>query len=423
MQNFVDMFATKSKPYDFAAKWRELHCMLEPTMEKLLAFAASLPSFGCGCKDHFAKLLKDMPPRFDDWRRWTFEAHNAVNERLGKKRFTWEQFESKYPEWKQVDGLRIGVVSVNYESLGGTETFHQTLVPRLPNVIGFASLHDLQGDTNSLEVPTGQGVDAIASLAIQCDVVVSWNIDWGTLPRPKRVIAVHHGSVEDEWGMRLCLHGDTIVCVNEDVAKHVRSITTKSVHCIEPCVDESRIKPRQAVQTNGKKICLWSHRFAADKQPQLAIEIAKHLPPDWHMVLTGHRGEKLEVSDRVTILPPQHPGDWLAVVDCFLSTSLFEGFGLSVAEAITAGVPVVSSPVGIATRPGLASIVPIDAAPEEWAKAIVASVERESPSRDLFGVEAFLTAWESVILSSANPSPTRTLSHLQSTQQLHTIPT
>jgi glycosyltransferase involved in cell wall biosynthesis len=156
---------------------------------------------------------------------------------------------------------------------------------------------------------------------------------------------------------------------------------------------------------DGKKLCIWSHRFHPDKRPQLAIEIAKYLPDDWRMVLTGHRGEKLEVSDRVTILPPQHPGDWLAVADCFLSTSKFEGFGLSVAEAVAAGVPVVSSPVGIATRPGLASVVPMDAEPEEWAAAIIASSERELPSRELFGVEAFLTAWDEVILSAA---PTKT---------------
>jgi glycosyltransferase involved in cell wall biosynthesis len=169
------------------------------------------------------------------------------------------------------------------------------------------------------------------------------------------------------------------------------------VHCIEPAVDPDRIKPRQAVETNGKKICLWSHRFHADKRPQLAIEIAKHLPDDWHMVMTGHRGERLELNDRVTILPPTHPGDWLDVASCFLSTSLFEGFGLSVAEAITAGVPVVSTPVGIAKRTGMALTVDSDADAETWAMAILASQSMSLPSRDLFSVDEFLKQWELVI--------------------------
>lgn len=299
--------------------------------------------------------------------------------------------------WKPADGHRIGVVSVNFEKFGGTETFHQTLVPRLGNVIGFASLNTLRGDTDSLGVPTGQGVEAIVSLAMQSDTVISWNIDWTDLPRPKRLICVHHGSLADNPSTRLALQGDSIVAVNQDVAEHLRTLTDKPVTCIEPAVDPERIKPINQVETNGKKICLWSHRFHADKRPQLAIEIAKHLPPDWHMVLTGRRGERLELNDRVRILPPQNPGDWLSVADCFLSTSLFEGFGLSVAEAITAGVPVVSSPVGIATRPGLALTVPMDSEPSVWAEAIVASQSMELPSRDLFGVEAFLTAWNGVL--------------------------
>jgi glycosyltransferase involved in cell wall biosynthesis len=124
------------------------------------------------------------------------------------------------------------------------------------------------------------------------------------------------------------------------------------------------------------------------------------LPDDWHIVLTGHRGEKLELNDRVTILPPQHPGDWLSVASCFLSTSLFEGFGLSVAEAITAGVPVVSTPVGIATRPGLALTVPTDADAETWAVAILASQTMPLPRQDLFSVEVFLNEWQKVINTS-----------------------
>ena len=51
----------------------------------------------------------------------------------------------------------------------------------------------------------------------------------------------------------------------------------------------------------------------------MAIEIAKYFPDDWHMVLTGHRDEPIETNDRVTILPPQHPGNWLSVASCFLS--------------------------------------------------------------------------------------------------------
>jgi glycosyltransferase involved in cell wall biosynthesis len=353
-----------------------------------------------GCRQHAIDYTTQNEPSFatrHQYHQYLWRFHNAVNKRIGKPEIDWEEYKSKWLKWKQVDGNRIGIVAINYEEMGGTETFHQMLVPRMPNVIGFASQNELRGNVDLLVVPTGEGFEAIASLALQSETVVSWNIDWKGLPRPKRLICVHHGSLSDTQSMTLCLQGDVIVCVNRNVAKYLRKFTDKPVHCIEPAVDPERVKPRQAIETNCKKICLWSHRFARDKQPQLAIEIAKHLPDDWHMVLTGHRCETLQLNDRVTVLPPQHPGDWLSVADCFLSTSLFEGFGLSVAEAITAGIPVVSTPVGIAARPGLALTVPTDADAETWAVAILASQSMPLPRQDLFSVQQFLQQWEEVI--------------------------
>ena len=385
--------------------WYPLHSHNPPHWDEtqaksILANAiAGLQTCG-GCKQHAIDYTTKNVPDFatrEQYHQYLWTFHNAVNKRIGKREIDWAKYESIWLKWKRVDGHRIGIAAINYEAMGGTETFHQSLVPRLPNVIGFAAQNGLRGDVDLLAVPTGQGIESIASLALQSDTVVSWNIDWQTLPRPKRLICVHHGSLSDIASTELCLQGDEIVCVNREVAEHVRTLTTKKVHCIEPAVDPNRVKPRNIVETNGKKICLWSHRFAKDKRPQLAIEIASHLPPDWHMVLTGHRGEVLQRNDRVTVLPPQHPGDWLAVADCFLSTSLFEGFGLSVAEAIAAGVPVVSSPVGIAARPGLALAVPSDADAETWAVAILASQTMPLPSQDLFNAEHFLQQWEEFI--------------------------
>ena len=115
------------------------------------------------------------------------------------------------------------------------------------------------------------------------------------------------------------------------------------------------------------------------------------------MIFVGHRDEPVETNDRVTILPPQYPGDWLSIASCFLSTSTTDGFGLSVAEAIAAGISVVSSPVGIASRPGLAIRVPIDASPREWAAAIVSSDRHVLPSKELFSLTKHLADWTSVV--------------------------
>jgi len=381
--------------------WDEIHSV-NFTPEQFDEWKAKVPQLGCSCVAWLKEYLVSNPPQFGDWPTYAWKLHNAVNKKLGKPEFSWADCQNKYPTWKQVEGLRIGFASIGYESLGGTETFHQTLASRLPGVIGFASQFEMRGDRDALGVPSGSGDSAIASLVAESDVVVSWNIDWGSRPRPKRVIAVHHGSVDDIDGTSLSLHGNVIVCVNEDVATMLRTLTDKPVIYIENAVDPNRLKPRNQVETNGKKICLWSHRFSRDKRPQLAIEIAKHLPDDWHMVMTGHRGEKLDANDRVTILPPTHPGDWLSVASCFLSTTIFEGFGLSVAEAVCAGVPVVSTPTGIASRPGLAITVPIDASPEEWAKAIASSESHALPSQDLFSLDEHLAAWIAITHQAAS---------------------
>jgi hypothetical protein len=69
--------------------WRKLHeqQLYETTFEE---WVASIP--GCfTCQHDFRKLLEINPPRFDDWQRWTWEAHNAVNAKLGKPEIDWNQ--------------------------------------------------------------------------------------------------------------------------------------------------------------------------------------------------------------------------------------------------------------------------------------------------------------------------------------------
>ena len=59
------------------------------------AWIQSIP--GCStCQRDFRKLIKDHPPRYTDWHRWTFEIHNIVNQKLGKPEFTWKEACKKY---------------------------------------------------------------------------------------------------------------------------------------------------------------------------------------------------------------------------------------------------------------------------------------------------------------------------------------
>ena len=398
--------------YDFPAKWAELHCQRNPTRKWFADWVASVPNFACGCRDHFkpilerfqrsiSEILDSSPVNQAKWFVLTVDLHNAVNVELKRPEMTLDDASKRWASpfaWKYVGGQKVGFVAVDYIRIGGTETFHATLIPRLENVIGFAVQNTIFGDTSTLNVPAYHGRDAIRSLCSEADVIVSWLVNPRDYGFQGKLIMVHHGSPVDEWQTRSCLVGDETVCVSKATADHIRTLTTNPVHYIPNAVDPARIVARNQIDLPEKKLCVWMHRFAPDKRPELSIEIANHLPDDWHMVLAGG-GMALTGSERVTILPPVHPGDLLTRASCFLSTSKFDGFGLSVAEAIAAGVPVVSSPAGIATEPGLATIVDHDASPQEWANAIVLSSQKttrlELPAE--YQLDRHVSAWARVV--------------------------
>lgn len=74
--------------------WDKLH-RSKFTPQEFESWVGSIP--GCSaCRRDFRKLIETKSPRFDDWRRWTWEIHNAVNAKLSKPDFTWEEFEAKY---------------------------------------------------------------------------------------------------------------------------------------------------------------------------------------------------------------------------------------------------------------------------------------------------------------------------------------
>jgi len=316
----------------------------------------------------------------------------------------------------------VGFLSAAYMGIGGTETFHRTLLPRLSkatNVVGFASTAFHGGNGALLGVPYAAGMNAAKHLASSCRVLVSWGISElkSFLPsnRPK-VIAVHHSDLSSDWGNQLILHQldviDEIICVNEEVARYFSATCEKPVHYIPNAVDPDRIKP-SGHETNlrglhgipaDSRIVLFGHRLSAEKRPLLAVEIARHLPQGWTMVIVGGGHEKAKVEQAAAMVAQvrivgetSSLADWLSVSDCFLSLSAFEGFGLAIGEAMAAGVPTVSTPTGIA--PGLATTIPTDSAAVEWAEAIASAVVR-TPAVEIierFSVSRMVDAWAGVV--------------------------
>jgi hypothetical protein len=67
--------------------WRKLHTT-RLTPQEFELWIQSIP--GCSsCQRDFRRIIKDHPPCYDEWERWTWEVHNLVNVKLGKPEVTW----------------------------------------------------------------------------------------------------------------------------------------------------------------------------------------------------------------------------------------------------------------------------------------------------------------------------------------------
>jgi glycosyltransferase involved in cell wall biosynthesis len=367
-----------------------------------------------GCYDKWDALTNALPI---DWstaeaaERSLWKLHNEVSAKHVRRvdRPT-KTFDDARRIWR---GPRVVFLADSYSTVGGTETFHRTLLPRLReriNVAAFVATRWHTGDPRPLKVPYTTGLRGAAEAVANADVVVSWAVPLGKLfgdrPRP-RVIAVHHSDPLQHWAHDYISANlrwtDRIVCVHPGITKRF----PEAVY-IPNAIDPSRIVPTDSTHSipASAKLIFWNHRSAPEKRPLMMLDIFAGLPEDYWLAMAGAGPldpairaavAKLEPSfrDRVRLLGPiDSPADWLAIADVFVSLVTVEGFGLAVAEALAAGVPTISTPTGIAT--GRALTLPIDSPVEFWRTAIC-----NPPPRRRFAefsdVDAFVSAWENLI--------------------------
>jgi glycosyltransferase involved in cell wall biosynthesis len=345
----------------------------------------------CGCQTHWAELTKEFPPDFSSpeaFERWAFDRHDDVSRlHSGARRITWEQSQRL---WR---GPRVGFLAATYQAIGGTETFHRTLLPELRHLVRIAGFHatSCQGDTTLLKIPI---LDR-KSLIEQSDVIVTWGIDDLRDCAGKRVISVHHADTNSGWSDRLQLQPEItdIVCVNPAVPDKLSTMTNIPTHYIpngvKPTTPSGR-DVREEFQLGDRKIVLWPHRWSHEKQPELAQQVAEYLPSDFVLVMTADgqsKGNVRFVGKQANI------ADWLRVCHCVLSLATFEGFGYSVAEAMIAGVPVVSYARGICNS-GNSTIIPANATAAEIAKLCC---EASTISSDSFPVDEWVEEWVGLI--------------------------
>ncbi len=153
-------------------------------------------------------------------------------------------------------------------------------------------------------------------------------------------------------------HADSVRVVSERIkGQVVRMGVVAPVMVLPLYVDISRFK---AVERRPERMVLWVGRFEEEKDPLLALTILKQV--DAKLVMLGKGSLEQTLKGRAAGMDVEFPGwqdplPYLARATAVLCTSPTESWGLSIVEALAAGVPVVSLDVGIAREAG-AIVVP-----------------------------------------------------------------
>ena len=303
----------------------------------------------------------------------------------------------------------IGFIAPCYMQIGGTESWHRSLLPRLRGVVGFVSLDPTMssGDLDALGCVTDVGIEAAKHLAKKCGVLVVWNVG----DRLKRivegasckVISASHGGPGESWNLTSLQAQapwtDHMVTICKDSQADVPAGIASTV--IPNAPDPSRIVPSQALPRPARKLAISISRFSPEKRLHFLADLFRDHLPDWELWLVGAKqgigGASIEESDNVRVFEAtQTPGDYYAVADLFVQATGNEGYGLSAAEALLAGLPVVSHPVGLfADKPKLATIVHRRATKQDWVQAI--RTAQPKPIDTLDRIDDWVDAWQGLI--------------------------
>jgi len=174
---------------------------------------------------------------------------------------------------------------------------------------------------------------------------------------------------------------DRIRVVSKRIRDYVARFTDPSKIEVRPIVvDENKIKNSSIIEENDlrkkypqfEKIILMASRLEPEKNITLALEAFKIVLgkiPKAGLVIVGEGGEEKKLKDLACELGIYKNDNLVqnAVVfekwqddlvsyyktcDCFLVTSLYEGYGMTLKEAQIAGTSIVSTDVGIAREVG-----------------------------------------------------------------------
>lgn len=281
-------------------------------------------------------------------------------------------------------------------------------------------------------MPSGEA--AVWAAVHSADVVYIWGFDvrkYAHLLEGKRVVLMSHGACDWTASMLTANVGISTdyVCV-ADVANVFPESVRGQVQTLLIGAEVERCAPTRPREVTRRE---WGYgptdflvgfigRISPEKRPLAGAEAVTALGPGWHAVYVGRRTEDLQEgqdasafhlqsddqlsfyrdamaasSGRAKVLPAvRHVGDAYAAVDVLVLASRAEGFGLVIAEAWLAGLPVVCTPTGIVVElerevGSLVTRIEPDSSPQVIAAAVRRAV---SPVGRAMAAKAREIAWQ-----------------------------
>jgi UDPglucose 6-dehydrogenase len=200
--------------------------------------------------------------------------------------------------------------------------------------------------------------------------------------------------------------------IRRGVELHVKEAARSQISVLPIFVDidhfKTTVAPRELIDRFAKfsqKVLVVS-RLESEKNVALAVRsFAEGAPHDACLIIVGEGRQQqmlrdlslsLGINERVFFEGRGDPAPYYALADLLLSPSLYEGYGMTIIEALAAGVPVISNDVGIAPESGA-----LITREDQWPAAI-----RDTLGKKIRGVlitypytdwNAYVSAWRNDI--------------------------
>lgn len=198
-------------------------------------------------------------------------------------------------------------------------------------------------------------------------------------------------------------HADSVRVVTASLKSKVLGLTSAYINVLPIYVDKGKIKESRATfdlhaRYPWRFILLSVSRLAPEKNLSLAIEtlaLVRKKFLDTGLVIVGSGPEenrlkalvkKLKLENAIAFVGWQNdPASFYKTANVFLQTSLFEGYGLSLIEAGLYGLPVITTPVGIAQELeyGKDAYIYSHNHPEFFAQGIIDLIENNQKRENL----------------------------------------